>query len=68
MEKGIVKWYNNKQGIGFIESSCMEEDILLHFSEIKGNAFLELHEGDSVCFELGEYKNKKPMALNIRLN
>lgn len=67
MEKGIVKWYNYDNGVGFIQSNCISEDILLHFSEIIGNKFCEISEGDIVTFELGEYKNQKPMALKVRL-
>lgn len=62
---GIVKWYNQEKGYGFI--SCNEgEDVFVHHSQIKekGND-KDLHEGESVSFSI-ETGDKGPMAVNVQ--
>jgi CspA family cold shock protein len=53
MANGIVKWFNNKKGFGFIER---EEggDIFVHYSAITMPGFKTLNEGDRVTFEVEE--------------
>jgi CspA family cold shock protein len=50
---GIVKWFNNKKGFGFIQQ---EEgpDLFVHFSAIIGDGFKTLNEGEEVSFEVEE--------------
>lgn len=62
---GIVKWYNQEKGYGFI--SCNEgNDVFVHHSQIKekGND-KDLHEGESVSFSI-ETGDKGPMAINVQ--
>jgi len=63
MTNGIVKWFNDKKGFGFIEQ---EEgpDVFVHFSGIKSNGFKSLNEGDKVTFEI-EQGQKGPSAINV---
>jgi cold shock protein len=53
MASGIVKWFSEKKGYGFIEN---EEggDIFVHFSDISGQGFKTLAEGDRVTFDVEE--------------
>jgi CspA family cold shock protein len=53
MPKGNVKWFDEKKGYGFITTG-EEEDIFVHFSEIQGEGFKTLKEGDEVEFEISE--------------
>ena len=50
MTAGTVKWFNESKGYGFIESED-GEDCFVHFSEIQGEGFKILNEGQSVEFE-----------------
>ena len=50
MPVGKVKWFNESKGYGFIESDN-GQDLFVHFSEIQGDGFKTLHEGQSVEFE-----------------
>ena len=50
-EHGAVKWFNNKKGYGFITTE-KGQDIFAHFSEIQGEGFKSLREGDTVEFEI----------------
>ena len=48
-EKGIVKWFNERRGFGFIERES-GSDIFVHFSSIKNSGFKTLKDGQSVEF------------------
>lgn len=64
MANGIVKWFSNKKGFGFIEQ---EEggDIFVHHSAINMDGFKTLSEGDRVSFEIEETE-KGPAAKNVQ--
>ena len=65
MPKGIVKWFNNKKGFGFItDPSGASGDIFVHYSEIRTDGFKTLEEGDTVEFELSP-SERGPKALNV---
>lgn len=49
MQKGIVKWFNDKKGFGFVQSE--NKDYFVHFKEIKVDGFKTLKEGQAVSFE-----------------
>ena len=52
MESGIVKWFNNEKGYGFIQNKTTDEDIFVHFTGIVGDGFKSLKEGQKVNFEI----------------
>jgi CspA family cold shock protein len=51
MSTGIVKWFNDSKGFGFIKPDGGGEDLFAHFSEIQGNGFKTLKENQRVEFE-----------------
>lgn len=51
MAFGIVKWFNNHKGFGFIESSEIGKDVFAHFSEVEMVGFKTLQQGASVVYE-----------------
>lgn len=63
MSKGKVKWFNEKKGYGFIEQDG-GGDVFVHFSEIQGDGFKTLTEGQEVEFEVVDGK-KGPQASNV---
>lgn len=63
MLEGTVKWFNNKKGWGFIQKDD-GDDVFVHYSEIKGEGFKSLEEGDLVRFEIEEAA-KGPAAVNV---
>jgi CspA family cold shock protein len=51
MEKGVVKWFNEAKGYGFIKRES-GEDVFVHFKAIVGDGFKTLSEGEQVEFEI----------------
>ncbi|OHB98262.1 MAG: cold-shock protein [Planctomycetes bacterium RIFCSPLOWO2_12_38_17] len=51
MANGTVKWFNDKKGFGFITQDN-GNDVFVHQTEIQGNGFRTLAEGDKVEFEV----------------
>ena len=51
--KGMVKWFNDSKGYGFIEQT-EGNDLFVHFSAILSEGFRTLQGGEEVEFELGE--------------
>jgi CspA family cold shock protein len=63
LAKGVVKWFSDQKGYGFIEQEN-GEDLFVHYSAIVGNGFRSLSEGDEVTFDVGEGQ-KGPAAQNV---
>lgn len=51
MQRGTVKWFNEAKGFGFIQQET-GEDVFVHFSQIQGNGFKTLADGDQVEFDV----------------
>ena len=52
MAQGIVKWFNDAKGFGFITPDDGGEDLFAHFSAIEMKGFKTLKEGQKVTFEV----------------
>ena len=52
MASGIVKWFNDAKGFGFITPDEGGEDLFAHFSAIEIEGFKILKEGQKVTFEV----------------
>ncbi len=53
MATGTVKWFDEKEGYGFITEDG-GKDVFVHYSAIVGNGFRKLAEGEKVTFEIKE--------------
>ena len=65
MEKGKVKWFDEKKGYGFIITPTLEE-YFFHFTGILMKGFKKLESGDIVTFDLIA-GNKGMIAVNVSL-
>ncbi|MFO0682859.1 MAG: cold shock domain-containing protein [Sandaracinus sp.] len=61
--QGTVKWFNNAKGWGFIRQET-GPDVFVHYSQISGDGFRTLREGEVVQFELREGP-KGPLAEKV---
>mgnify|MGYP000362613669 FL=1 len=60
---GIVKWFNDEKGFGFIERDG-GPDVFVHFRSINGTGRRTLQEGQQVTFEVTQGQ-KGPQAENV---
>lgn len=63
MKVGVVKWFNNEKGFGFISVEG-ENDIFVHFSAIESDGYKSLEEGQKVEFEVVDGA-KGPQAASV---
>ncbi|ANS31998.1 hypothetical protein R1CP_36960 (plasmid) [Rhodococcus opacus] len=63
-EHGTVHWFNPEQGFGLITPDDGGADVFVHFSEIAGNGFGTLHDGEVVVYEI-DRTDQPPQARNV---
>lgn len=51
-EIGVVKWFNNTKGYGFIQREGGKEDVFVHYNQISGTGHRSLVEGQKVEFKV----------------
>ncbi len=63
MSEGIVKWFNDSKGFGFIAQDG-GKDVFVHHTAIKAEGYKSLSEGDRVTFDIVDGA-KGPAAANV---
>jgi CspA family cold shock protein len=62
---GIVKWFNDSKGYGFITPQDGSKDVFVHHSAVQGAGFKSLAEGQKVTFDV-EQGPKGPSAARVQ--
>ena len=65
MATGTVKWFSDQKGYGFITPEDGSKDLFVHYSNITGEGFRTLEDGQKVEYEPGEGR-KGPEATSVR--
>jgi len=65
MATGTVKWFDSKKGYGFLVGPEQGKDIFVHYTNILGEGFRSLKDGDQVEYELIE-SEKGLQARNVQ--
>ena len=63
-QQGTVKWFNAEKGFGFISLEG-QKDVFVHYSNIQGEGYKTLEEGQHVEFEVVQGQ-KGPQAEQVR--
>jgi CspA family cold shock protein len=66
MATGIVKWFNDDKGFGFITPDEGGKDLFVHHTGINSNGFRTLAEGAKVSYD-AEAGDKGPKAVNVTI-
>jgi cold shock protein len=67
MNTGIVKWFNNQKGFGFIEPENGGKDVFVHISAVERAGMHTLNEGQKVSFDIvADRRTGKSAAENLR--
>lgn len=64
MDNGTVKWFNADKGYGFITPADGGKELFIHHSEIQGDGYKSLNEGQSVEYIVGQGQ-KGPCATKV---
>ncbi len=67
MAHGVIKWFDNKKGFGFIAQDEGGADVFVHFSVVSGEGFKTLDEGDRVEFEVIQSEKGLKAASVVKL-
>ncbi len=62
---GIVRWYSEEKGYGFLAPDDGSEDVFVRYSAIEGEGFRSLREGQPVTFVTGS-DGRGPRASEVR--
>jgi CspA family cold shock protein len=65
MPTGVVKWFSDQKGYGFIVPDERGEDVFVHQTGIQGTGRRTLQEGQRVEFDITQGE-KGPQATNVR--
>jgi CspA family cold shock protein len=63
LAEGIIKWFSDKKGYGFIERES-GKDLFVHYTAITMEGFKTLAQGDRVSFDIEE-SDRGPEAKNV---
>ena len=67
MKTGVISWFNNDKGYGFIKPDDKSKDVFLHINELKKNNLDTIESKTKISFETKEDKSNRISAINLQL-
>lgn len=67
MKTGIISWFSNDKGFGFIKPDDKIKDIFFHYNELKKINLENIESKTKVSFEIREDKSNRIHAYNLKL-
>jgi CspA family cold shock protein len=64
-QQGTVKWFSEEKGYGFITPDDGGEDLLVHYTGVRGTGFRALAEGQRVTYDLTHGREGRMRATNV---
>lgn len=67
MKSGVISWFSDDKGFGFIKPDDKSKDIFFHVSELKKINLETIVGNTRISFETKEDKNDRIQAVNLQL-
>ena len=67
MKTGVISWFNNDKGYGFIKPDDKSKDVFLHINELKKINLDTIESKTKIIFETKEDKSNRISAINLQL-
>jgi CspA family cold shock protein len=67
MPIGTVKWFNAKQGYGFIQPDDKSKDVFVHVSAVERAGIGTLNENQKISYEVEQGQNGKISAVDLKV-
>lgn len=67
MAFGVVKWFNESKGFGFIEPDDGDQDVFVHISAVQDSGLEILNEGQRLEFELHQRGDGRTIANELKV-
>jgi CspA family cold shock protein len=64
--RGIIKYFNTDKGYGFLKTPEHPTDVFVHIKDAQKARIGELHEGDTLTFDIVPAKDGKFAAANLQ--
>jgi cold shock protein len=66
MNIGVVKWFNEQKGYGFIQPEDGSKDVFVHISAVERSGIGHLHEGQKISYQLERGQQGKTSAVDLK--
>ena len=67
MAKGVVKWFNETKGFGFISPEGGNKDVFVHITALQNAGITSLADGQQVSFDIEAGRDGREKAINLSL-
>ncbi len=67
VKEGTVRRFNEEKGYGFVVADGSDRELFVHYTDVTGEGYRSLKQGERVAFEVGEqHRRRGPQARNVR--